>query len=110
MKHLVLALAALSLAACGPTPYAPQAGYQPPGSTGGLCAGIGGFACEDPNDTCVMNAGQCRMADAAGTCTPRPDVCIEIYQPVCGCDGKTYGNSCEAQREGVAVLHNGACT
>jgi hypothetical protein len=34
---------------------------------------------------------------AAGTCTPIPGVCPEIYQPVCGCDGMKYANSCFAQ-------------
>lgn len=27
--------------------------------------------------------------------------CIEIYQPVKGCDNKIYGNSCKAEAAGV---------
>ena len=37
-------------------------------------------------------------------------VCIEIYQPVCGCDGITYPNSCYAENfNGVTSYINGAC-
>ncbi|MCS7122882.1 MAG: Kazal-type serine protease inhibitor [Candidatus Micrarchaeota archaeon] len=41
--------------------------------------------------------------------TERPEVCIEIYEPVCGVDGKTYPNRCYAEREGVKVAHPGEC-
>ena len=36
-------------------------------------------------------------------------VCIEIYEPVCGCDGKTYPNSCYAAKAGVTKWTPGEC-
>lgn len=36
-------------------------------------------------------------------------LCPKIYAPVCGCDGITYGNSCEAENAGVTSFREGAC-
>nr|WP_236778634.1 hypothetical protein [Algoriphagus sanaruensis] len=39
----------------------------------------------------------------------RPDECIAIYNPVCGCDGITYYNSCYAQSSGIRAYAPGSC-
>ena len=36
-------------------------------------------------------------------------LCIEIYEPVCGCDGVTYSNYCYADISGVKSYVTGEC-
>jgi len=72
------------------------------------CGGIAGVACQDPDDYCRVNEGEC-CCDIQGVCTPRPEACIELFDPVCGCDAETYSNSCFAAAAGVSVDHTGAC-
>ncbi len=36
-------------------------------------------------------------------------MCTMHYQPVCGCDGKTYSNECVANSNGVLQTTEGAC-
>jgi hypothetical protein len=57
---------------------------------------------------CEPKIGQCK-GGTAGICIRVPEVCTMLYKPVCGCDGKTYGNDCERRAQRVGKKHEGAC-
>ena len=58
------------------------------------------FYCKRPEGNC----------DGEGVCTLIPEVCPDVYDPICGCDGLTYGNECEAAMEGMSVDYRGECS
>jgi len=74
---------------------------------GNTCGGIAGLPCQD-NQFCKTPTGHC-YPDATGVCTTIPNACPAIWDPVCGCDGVTYGNECEAEMASMSIAHLGEC-
>lgn len=57
------------------------------------------YACPKVEEDCQANATQDPTL-----------VCIQIYDPVCGCNNMTYSNACIAESWGVNQFSQGACT
>lgn len=98
-----------------PAPPPAAGATEPAGSpskvhaAGGMCGGLAGFSCAAGLYCSFAPDAMCGAADQTGTCTPIPEVCTEQYEPVCGCDDKTYGNACDAARAGISVGKKGEC-
>lgn len=65
------------------------------------------------NDDCPARSEYCRKeqgdCDGIGQCKLLPMICTDQVDPVCGCDGKTYNNACDAAVQGVNVAYKGKC-
>jgi hypothetical protein len=74
------------------------------------CGGQQGEACP-AGEYCFFSIEQaCGALDATGVCVRRPNACSIFLVPVCGCDGRTYGDACRAAMEqGVSVAREGPC-
>ncbi len=78
-------------------------------TVGKTCGGLLGLTCAKGEYCAFATKANCGAGDMTGTCATRPQMCMQLYKPVCGCDDTTYSNSCMAASAGVSVLHDGAC-
>ena len=80
---------------------------------GPVTAGDGsGLVCSVNQDCetgsfCWSEPGEC---GTVGKCRPMPELCPDVYDPVCGCDGQNYASDCVAAIAGVSVASEGECT
>jgi len=61
---------------------------------------------EEDGKFCLFEEGNC---EGTGECVDIPRNCPYFYEPVCGCDDKTYGNACLAAANKVSINHKGEC-
>lgn len=116
-NHFVAGLSAtallISILACGSGGgSADPAGDAPPNATYTQCGAQGDMSCPNTSQSCIFEIGQaCGTLDEAGECRERPSLssCSTLVNEVCGCDGRTYQNACEAMHYGVSVETLGPC-
>jgi hypothetical protein len=116
MRIALILLIAVALLGCGSY----DAHESTPEPTTDAAAGVAAppdeeeeseTACKNNEDCatgefCAKALGDC---DGEGTCKTKPEICTHNWDPVCGCDDKTYGNSCAAAAKGVNVAAKGEC-
>ncbi|MCK5795645.1 MAG: hypothetical protein KAI47_00565 [Deltaproteobacteria bacterium] len=65
--------------------------------------------CRSAGDCAGDEYCQAVGCNQTGRCERRPKGCDMMYAPVCGCDGLTYGNACEAHAAGIDDDYAGEC-
>lgn len=88
--------------ACGSVPTPTPTPTPTPSPFPGCVSNIeclSGEYCQHPDGACGL----------PGKCERKPDFCFSLWDPVCGCDGRTYTNSGCAAKSGVSIASPGVC-
>jgi hypothetical protein len=104
MQRLLLRSAALALLLSPLLAATPASAAK----IGEMCGGIAAIGCER-GLYCAYPAGKCEVADLAGKCETSPEVCTEVFEPVCSCEGKEYGNDCKLKLARARKAYDGPC-
>ena len=75
----------------------------------GILISLSFISCNKNDNNCVsipsVHSGICIDSNSIGNAHE----CIEIIDPVCGCDGITYDNYCVADSSGITSYVSGEC-
>ncbi len=120
---MLAALMGGAMAACsGPSPEhlgSGDSGAKDSGTPDAHAAAVD--AATDANGGCTLGSPDTCPSDLAcvgylacddgdpGVCVIRDPVCGLYYAPVCGCDGVTYSNGCDAAGHGASIRSEGVC-
>jgi hypothetical protein len=105
--------AGFTIVGCKSPPSSARAPRDAGGDTRSIAAAaagecLGNSACS-ANEYCEYAPGLCGKGRKPGTCRPKPELCDEVYAPVCGCDGNTHESECAARAAGVDLAVMGGC-
>lgn len=89
--------------------YVPFAAPKSAIPEGKPCGSLGLPRCPEGQFCNFPIGSNCGRTDLPGVCTVPPEICLRIYKPVCGCNGMTYGNECEAAGQMMSAERLGPC-